>query len=210
MLTSVLDILDLLDENAAVADEFHGFSIGFTRGYDKKRERAERTALKVVDRTPQDVEVDAEFTRSKRNDGFRHLAADEGKMEQVHIVAAIEGARGIHRIDDGLRQIAGHYLADERARGFGLRTRKDVDHVAFLNNFALIHDDYAAADLLHDVHFMRDHDDRDAEFLINALQELQGGDGGFGVERRGCFVRQKHFRVVCECAGDADALLLAA
>ena len=57
---------------------------------------------------------------------------------------------------------------------------------------------------------MRDHDDRDAELAVDALQKRKRGGRRFRVEGRGSFVGEKHLRVVRKGARDADALLLAA
>ena len=112
--------------------------------------------------------------------------------------------------DHRFGKVARHDVPDQGAGRFGLRTAEDVDDVARLDDFALIHHDDALADLLHDVHFVRDHDDGDAEFAVDPLQERKRGGRRFRVESRGGFVGEKNLRVVREGARDADTLLLAA
>ena len=112
--------------------------------------------------------------------------------------------------DHRFGKVARHDVPDEGAGRFGLRTAEDVDDVARFYDFALVHHDHALADLLYDVHFVRDHDDRDAELAVDALQKRKRGGRRFRVEGRGSFVGEKHLRVVRKGARDADALLLPA
>ena len=91
-----------------------------------------------------------------------------------------------------------------------LRRQEDVDDLALLDDLAVVHHDDALADLLHDLHFMCDHDDREAELLVDALEKREGGDSRLGVEGRGGLVGEKDLGGGGPGAGDADARLLAA
>ena len=54
----------------------------------------------------------------------------------MHIVVTFLGAGAFDRVNNRLRQVAIHHLADELTRGFGLRLREDVDHITFFDDFA--------------------------------------------------------------------------
>ena len=57
---------------------------------------------------------------------------------------------------------------------------------------------------------VRDDDDRNALLAAGILQQLQDLLAGFIVERARGLVAQKQLGVLCQCAGDGHALLLAA
>ena len=66
------------------------------------------------------------------------------------------------------------------------------------------------SDLLDDFHLMRDHDDGDAELLIDIFQQLQDGFDRFRIQRRGRFIGEKYGWIGHDSACDADTLLLSA
>ena len=206
----MLDIVDLLKDDAAFPQEVERLAPAFRRCRHEQGERAEGAALQVVDRAAQDAEVKAEAPRGDGDDGFGHLVADEGKVEQMDVFRPVPCARGAHGIDDRPGQLLLHHLTDECPRGLVLRAGEDVEDVAFLDDLSAVHDDDAVADLLHHVHFVRDHHDRHAELLVEPLEELKRRDGGFRIERRSRLIGKQHLRIGGEGAGDADALLLPA
>ena len=207
----LLDIIDLLNDHAVLPQEVDGFDEYAAFGLDEYGERAEGLALDVVDSAAEDVEVEVEAARAFGNDGARDFVAREGEAKQVDCVAVgMVFASLAEAVENGGRHVAGHHVADQGLRGFVLRRHEDVDDLALLDDLAVVHHDDALADLLHDLHFMCDHDDREAELLVDALEKREGGDSRLGVEGRGGLVGEKDLGVVGQGAGDADALLLAA
>lgn len=85
-----------------------------------------------------------------------------------------------------------------------------VVHVAGFDHASGAHYGHAAGNLLDHVHLMGDKHNGDAEFLVHTLEQGQHFGGGFRVERAGGFVGEQNLRISGQCAGDADALLLAA
>ena len=57
---------------------------------------------------------------------------------------------------------------------------------------------------------MRDQDDRDAQLLIDFLQQLENAGGCLRIKRAGRLVAQQHFRIVSQRPRDRDTLLLSA
>ena len=93
---------------------------------------------------------------------------------------------------------------------FVLRVAEDLEHVAFFDNDAFIHHDDAIADLFHYVHFVRDHDDRQTELLVNLLEELKRCLSGFRVKSRSGLVGKKNLRIGRKRTSNTDALFLTA
>ena len=91
---------------------------------------------------------------------------------------------------------------------FGVR--EDLLHGALLHHDAAIQNGNVIADLLHNTHLMGDDHHRDAQLLVDVLDEGQDGMGGVGVQRTGGLVAQQDLGVRCQCAGNGDALLLTA
>ena len=75
-------------------------------------------------------------------------------------------------------QDAAQHAASCRVTGIA----EDIEHAAFFNYFAVIHNNDALADLLHHFHLVGDHHDRDAKFLIDLAQQGEGGRRGLRVE----------------------------
>ena len=84
---------------------------------------------------------------------------------------------------------------DEALRDVLLGLSEDREDLALLDDAAVFHDGDAVTDLLDDGHLVRDDDDRDAELLVQVLQQPQDRLGGLGVERRGRLVEDHDGRV---------------
>ena len=99
---------------------------------------------------------------------------------------------------------------DEALCNFLLWVSKYMEHVPLLHDTPMLHYSNAVTDLLHHSHLMRDEHDRDAKRFIQLLQQAQNGPCGLGIQRGCCLVAQQHIRVVGQCSGNGDALLLSA
>ena len=66
------------------------------------------------------------------------------------------------------------------------------------------------ADLLHHAHLVGDDHHGDTQLFVDIPDQLQNLPGGVGVQRTGGLVAQQYLGVGGQCAGDGDALLLAA
>ena len=117
----------------------------------------------------------------------------------------------LYTLDHACRNCAGSKSrAEHRLSNFVLRVAEDLEHVAFFDNDAFIHHDDAIADLFHYVHFVRDHDDRQTELLVNLLEELKRCLSGFRVKSRSGFVGKKNLRIGRKRTSNTDALFLTA
>ena len=99
---------------------------------------------------------------------------------------------------------------DEIDRHLRFRMREDIQDVAGFDNLAQLHNRDAVTDFLDDRHFVRDQDDRDAQLLIDFLQQLENAGGRLRIQRAGRLVAQQHFRIVGQCPRNCDPLLLPA
>ena len=100
--------------------------------------------------------------------------------------------------------------ADEVLRDGLLRVREDLEDGALLGDDAVLDDGDLVADVLDDLHLVRDDDDRQRELAVDVLDELEDRARRLRVEGACRLVAEQDFRLARECAGDADALLLAA
>ena len=66
------------------------------------------------------------------------------------------------------------------------------------------------ADLLHNAHLMGDDHHRDAQLPVDVLDQGQDRVGGVGVQRAGGLIAEQDLGFSCQCAGNGNALLLAA
>ena len=96
------------------------------------------------------------------------------------------------------------------ARNIGLRVREHVRHAALLGDAAFIDDGHAVADLVDDLHLVRDDNDRHAERLVDLAQQLQDRARRVGVERAGRLVAEQVPGLGRQRTGDCHALLLSA
>ena len=90
------------------------------------------------------------------------------------------------------------------------RPRVEIVGRADFEQAALVHDADAIRHRESLVLVMRDEDGRDAELLLDLADGAAQLLADLGVERAERLVEQEHFGPVRECAGDRDALLLAA
>ena len=104
------------------------------------------------------------------------------------------------------RQCGGNESLGHRLLGCS----EHIVYVAGFDHASGAHYGHAAGNLLDHVHLMGDKHNGDAEFLVHTLEQGQHFGGGFRVERAGGFVGEQNLRISGQCAGDADALLLAA
>ncbi|MNE66059.1 hypothetical protein D3C80_1615890 [compost metagenome] len=81
---------------------------------------------------------------------------------------------------------------------------------ALFDDPALFEHHHAVADITDHRHLVGDQDHRQAQALVDVLEQAEDRFGGFRVQRRGGFVAQQYFRVVYQRAGNAHALFLAA
>ncbi len=98
--------------------------------------------------------------------------------------------------------------ADEAPRRRVLRVGEHRVHVAVLHHAPAVHHRDPVAQVLHDVHLVRDHDDGDPELAVHAAQQVQHVLRGLGVQRRRRLVREQDARPCRERPCDADPLLL--
>ena len=91
---------------------------------------------------------------------------------------------------------------------FGVR--EDLLHGAFLHHNAAVQNGNVIADLFHNAHLMGDDHNRDAQLLVDVLDQGQDSMGGVGVQCAGGFIAEQNFGVRCQCTGNGNALLLAA
>ncbi|MNY15999.1 hypothetical protein D3C86_1492400 [compost metagenome] len=80
---------------------------------------------------------------------------------------------------------------------------------ALFDDPALFEHHHAVADITDHRHLVGDQDHRQAQALVDVLEQAEDRFGGFRVQRRGGFVAQQYFRVVYQRTGDAHTLLLA-
>ena len=99
---------------------------------------------------------------------------------------------------------------DEIDRHLRFRMREDIQDVAGFDDLAQLHDRDAVTDFLDNRHFVRDQDDRDAQLLIDFLQQHENAGGRLRIQRAGRFVAQQHFWIVGQRPRDCDPLLLSA
>ncbi|MNG93892.1 hypothetical protein D3C79_528770 [compost metagenome] len=133
------------------------------------------------------------------------LHADKGQLEN--------GARqmlGQQRIETFLGFLIPGNLLDELPGNRLLRLGKDVNYRAFLHDAAVFHHRHAVADFAHHVHFVGDQHNGQVQLTVDIQQQFENRICGLGIKRRGGFIAQQHARVIGQCAGNADALLLPA
>ena len=87
---------------------------------------------------------------------------------------------------------------------------EDGLHAALLDNGTVVQNRHAVADFLNHAHLVGDDDDRDAQFAVDLLDQLQDGVGRVGVKGTRRFVAEQHLRVGRQGAGNGNALFLAA
>ncbi len=86
---------------------------------------------------------------------------------------------------------------------------EDGLHAALLDNGTVVQNRHAVADFLNHTHLVGDDDDRDAQFAVDLLDQLQDGVGRVGVKGTRRFVAEQHLRVGRQGAGNGNALFLA-
>jgi hypothetical protein len=91
-----------------------------------------------------------------------------------------------------------------------MRLQEHVDHLALFDDAPRVEHRDAIADLLDHIHLVCDQHDGQPEFAIDALEQIQNGARGFGVERGRRLIGQQHLRLARERARNADTLLLPA
>ena len=99
---------------------------------------------------------------------------------------------------------------DQVARDLRAGIGEHLADLALLGDAAVVDDGDAVADLVDDLHFVRDDDDRHAQGLVDLAQQLQDRAGRRGIERAGRLVAEQVFRLGRQRPRDRDALLLAA
>ena len=95
-----------------------------------------------------------------------------------------------------------------RNRHFGMR--EDLEDRAFLDHSAFFHNRRTVADVLDDRHLVRDHDNRDAQPLVDLPQKLQNRPRRLRVKCARRFVAQQHLGIIGQRAGNGHTLLLTA
>ena len=91
----------------------------------------------------------------------------------------------------------------------GLRVREDLEDRALLGDDAILDDGDLVADVLDDLHLVRDDDDRQRELAVDVLDEFEDRARRLRVESTCRLVAEQDLRLTRKSAGDADALLLA-
>ncbi|MNV78558.1 hypothetical protein D3C71_1720540 [compost metagenome] len=123
------------------------------------------------------------------------------------MVAAV-AEPAFHALEHAGRQLLGDHVADHRARDGVLRAQEDVDHAAGFHDLAGLEHGHAVADLLDDLHLVRDHDDGQAQLAVDLLEQVEDRTRGLGVQRGGGFVGQQHLRLAGQRTRNTHALLL--
>ena len=136
----------------------------------------------------------AEPATGRRVDRARHVA-----LEADALTAAAD--RGLLHVRNG---------RDQRLRVRVVRVQVERLPVGDLDDLAEVHHRDLGAEVPHDRQVVRDEQERDVEFLLQVLQQVDdlGLDGD--VERRDGLVGHQQLGVERERAGDADALTLTA
>src|SRR5260370_2274707 len=129
-------------------------------------------------------------------------AASAGWMDRARHVALED-----NRVADGsgLR----HRHGREQSLGVGMPRRgEDLLPSRYLDDLAEIHDRDTVRHVLDDREIVADEEQRDAELLLQVLQQVDDLRLDRDVERRDRFVADDEFGLCRECPGDADALEL--
>ena len=116
-------------------------------------------------------------------------------------------------VDDAGAFAAGVCLGDgaEECLGVGVCwVVEDFGACARFDDLAFVHDGDAVADVLDDGHVVGDEEVGEAELVAEVGEEVEDLRLDGDVEGGGGFVADDEAWVECECAGDADALSLAA
>ena len=138
---------------------------------DGDNETAEGYILDVVDGAVQDRYVQIVLFDEVGDDRFICDVAAEGEGEDGLVVRVLFIGMDIH-VGELFRYFRRHDRADEFFQSRSLRIGEKIDDGAFLDNAAMFDDGDTFSDLLDDFHLMRDHDDGDAELLIDIFQQL--------------------------------------
>ncbi len=101
-------------------------------------------------------------------------------------------------------------LEHEALGGRMLRVQEHLGDRAQLDDVAAVHHRHAVADAADHVHLVRDQHDGQLQLAVDLGQQLQHRCRGLWVERAGGLVAEQDAWLGGQCAGDADALLLAA
>ena len=88
--------------------------------------------------------------------------------------------------------------------------REDLRYRALLYDVAMVENGDLIADLFDHTHLMGNHDDGDAHFAVDVLDERKHRAGGLWIKRTGCLVAEQDFRIGRERTRDGNALLLSA
>ena len=102
-------------------------------------------------------------------------------------------------------------VGGNKALGRGrLRVRKDLLDLSLFHDHTAVQNGHMVADLFDHAHLVGDDHHRDAQLPVDVLDERQDRVGGVGVQRAGGLIAEQHFGVGCQCAGNGNALFLAA
>ena len=102
-------------------------------------------------------------------------------------------------------------MADSSARVYGWRgLRNSALRSVFSATTPRVHDGNLVADVLHHRQIVGDEQERQVQLLLQVAQQVQDLGLNRDIQRRDGFVADDEVRLQCQCAGDADALTLAA
>jgi len=137
-----------------------------------------------------------------RQHGLIRCCADKGQAHQL--------AARLRQICAQLALVLMLGFEHKTARGRMLRMQEDLGHRALFDNHPAIEHGDAIAQRAHDVHLMRDHDNRETQTAVDFGQQIEHLARGLWVERAGGLIAQQHLGAIGERARNADALLLPA
>jgi hypothetical protein len=175
------DMVELLDDDALLAQVLHGLVDVVLGAVGEDRQRAE--AWPWISSIWPCRMLKFRLKRRTASDrcGWSTSLPVKAKRNRWSVPWPVGTRQALAQAGQhALGQLVGDDVADQRAGDFMARLAEHVQHFALFDHLAGFHHGHAVADLLDDFHLVRDQHDGQAQFLVDLAQQFEDGAGGFG------------------------------